>query len=85
MVKFSMRIVGYRKSDFTAKDGREVKGYNVFTEEEIASNGVGVQCDKLYLSEQKVATMGLNLDDLVEKEVVISYNRWGKVSDIFVR
>lgn len=80
-----MRIVGYRKSDFTAKDGHEVKGYNVFTEEDITSNGTGVQCDKIYLSEQKVATMGLNLDELLEKEVAISYNRWGKVSDIIVR
>ena len=80
-----MKIVGYRKSDFTAKDGKEIKGYNIFTEEEITSVGEGVQCDKIYLSEQKVANMGLNLSDLVGKEVLISYNRWAKVSAIVER
>lgn len=80
-----MKIVGYRKSDFTTKDGTFISGYNIFTEEVIADGGVGVQTDKYYLSDAKIKSFGLDLDQLVGKEVLISYNRWGKISGIFQR
>lgn len=79
-----MKIVGYRKSDFKAKDGNEVKGYNVFFESPITAGGKGVQTEKVYLSEGKLAKMGVNLNEIFGKEVSLSYNRWGKVEQINV-
>lgn len=77
-----MRVVGYRKSDFTAKDGTEVKGYNLFLEEPVTKNGKGIQTDKIYLSEKKVADNGIDLDGLIGKNVSLAYNKWGKVAYI---
>ncbi len=80
-----MKVVGYRKSAFTTKDGTHISGYNIFTEEPIKDNGCGVQTDKFYLSDAKIESFGLDLDSLVGEEVVISYNRWGKVAAIYQR
>lgn len=79
-----MKIVGYRKSDFTAKDGNQVKGFNVFLETPITSGGEGVQTEKIYLSEGKLAKMGVDLNEIFGKEVTLAYNRWGKVEQILV-
>ena len=79
-----MLICGYRKSDFYTKDQKEIKGYNVFTQQEIVENGRGLQTDKFYLSEQKVMQMNIDLDALVGHEVQLYYNRWGKVEAIQV-
>ena len=78
------KIVGFRKADFRAKDGTMVKGYNVFTEEEILTNGKGLQAEKIYFSEAKLEKVGLDLDSILGREVKISYNRFGKVQEIFM-
>ena len=80
-----MKLVGYRKSAFTTKDGTHISGYNLFTEETISEGGKGVQTDKLYLSDAKIASFDLDLDSLVGKEIVVYYNRWGKPSAVYQR
>lgn len=80
-----MKVVGYRKSDFHTKDGHEIKGYNLFIEEPIVSNGEGFQCDKIYLTEAKLEKMEVEIESLLGQEIVISYNRWGKVDVIATR
>lgn len=80
-----MKLVGYRKSAFTTKDGTHISGYNLFTEEMIQNDGQGVQTDKFYLSDAKVASFGLDLDALVGHEIIVSYNRWGKVAAVYQR
>ncbi|MEE0558436.1 MAG: hypothetical protein UC361_03275 [Bulleidia sp.] len=80
-----MRCVGYRRSQFTTKDGKEISGYNIFTEQTITENGKGMQTDKFYLSDAKIRSFGLDLDNLVGEEIIISYNRWGKVAEVILR
>ena len=77
-----MQVIGVRRCEFTAKDGTEVKGYNIFIAYEIISNGKGLQADKFFLSDKKVSDMKLNLDELVGKEIKLSYNKWAKVDGI---
>ena len=78
-----MQCVGYRKSDFTTKDGSEIKGFNVYFVEPIVNdNGTGMAAERIYLSEAKLSKMGIDLDDLLNKKVTMSYNRWGKVENI---
>lgn len=79
-----MRVVGYRKSDFTAKDGTAVKGYNIYLEDDIVKGGVGKQTDKIYMSEKKIEDNNIDLDALLGKSVALAYNRWGKVAYITV-
>lgn len=79
-----MKIVGYRKSNFRTADNTEIKGYNIFAEESIVSNGTGIQTDKFYLSENKINRMGIELDALIGEDVELYYNRWGKVETIHV-
>ena len=77
-----MKIIGFKKSDFVAKDGTQVKGINVYLEEPIQNNGKGTATDKFYLSDAKAEKMGINVEALIGKEVKVTYNRWGKVDFI---
>lgn len=78
-----MKIVGYQRADFTAKDGTEVKGCSVYTEQVLSGKDVlGVKTDRFFLSDKKMKTMGLDLPSLVGKEVHILYNRFGKPESI---
>lgn len=78
-----MQCIGFRKSDFTTKDGTEIKGYNVYFIEPIVNdNGQGMAAERIYLSESKISKMGINLEDLLNEKVALSYNRWGKVENI---
>lgn len=79
-----MVVCGYRKADFFTKDHKEIKGFNIYVQQEIVENGCGYQTDKFYLSENKVKQMNLDLDSLVGHEVQLYYNRWGKVEAIQV-
>lgn len=80
-----MKVVGIRKCDFVAKDKTEVKGYNIFVEEEITFNGKGVQTDKYFFSEARIEKMNLDLDTLLGRNVIVSYNKWGKIERIIVQ
>lgn len=77
-----MKLIGYKRSDFTTKDGVEVKGVYVYFAEPINVDGVGLKTEKFFLSDNKQASMNVNLDALVGKEVAISYNKWQKPESI---
>lgn len=79
-----MKLVGFRKSDFTAKDGTQVKGVNVYLEEPVDGNGKGLATEKVYLSDAKIEKMNIDIDSLIGEDVRLSYNRWGKVDSITV-
>lgn len=80
-----MKIIGLRKSDFTAKDGTEVKGFTIYGTETIPNdNGKGLMAEKYFLSENKIKGMNLDLNTIVGKNVVVSYNRFGKIDKVVV-
>lgn len=78
-----MRIIGYRKSDFTTKDGVAVTGYSVYIATEIdPRRGAGVSVERQYLSDAKLAKEGIDLASLMDREVKVYYNRYGRVDSI---
>lgn len=78
------KLIGYQQCNFTAKDGTQVKGVNVYLEEPIIGNGKGLSTEKVYLSESKMAKMNIDIEALIGKEVRLSFNRWGKLDYITV-
>ena len=78
-----MKIIGYKRTNFKTKDGAEITGFNVYVENEInPEHGKGVQVDRMYLSDNKLARESINLEVLLNKEVKIYYNRYGKPDSI---
>lgn len=79
-----MKIIGICKSDFHAKNGEVIKGYFAYVVDNIDPRyGQGQSAERIYLSERKLATM--NMPDpfvLLDREVKILYNRYGKVETI---
>lgn len=78
-----MKMIGYRRADFAAKDGTEIKGYNVYIATEIdPRNGAGVMAERQYLSDAKIARENLDLEKLLGREIKVYYNRFGKIDSI---
>ena len=78
-----MKIIGYKRSDFTPPEGSLVTGYNVyFTYPATGEDAGGVICERIYFSDAKLAKSGYKLH--VGDEVRISYNRYGKPDTIVV-
>lgn len=73
-----MTVVGYRRVDFSGQDGKQITGYSVFCAYPITSEGgAGNGCDKIFLSDRKLAQQGYM--PKIGDEVKVSYNRYGKV------
>ncbi len=78
-----MKIIGFRKNDFKTNEGVEVTGYSVYIATEIdPRRGAGVSVERQYLSDAKLAKEGIDLAALMEREVKIYYNRYGRVDSI---
>lgn len=76
------KVVGYIRSNFTAKDsGTHITGYNIYlayplTGDEAEGQGV----ERIYMTDSKLAMCGYT--PAVGDEVMIAYNRFGKASTI---
>ena len=81
-----MKIVGIRKSDFTARTGEQVKGYTVYVMDNIVpQHGQGQSAEHFYLSQRKLTEMnGIDPFSLLGHEVKLYYNRYGKVDTVEV-
>ena len=78
-----MKIIGFRKNDFKTSEGVEVTGYSVYIATEVdPRRGAGVSVERQYLSDAKLAKEGIDLAALMEREVKIYYNRYGRVDSI---
>lgn len=78
-----MTVIGYRKSNFKAPDGTEVKGYNVYLSHDIDPRyGSGVQADHIYLTDTKLDRWNIDITQLVGHTVKLYYNRYGKVDGL---
>ena len=76
-----MKIVGIRKSDFTARTG-----YTVYVMDNIVpQHGQGQSAEHFYLSQRKLTEMnGIDPFSLLGHEVKLYYNRYGKVDTVEV-
>ena len=77
------KIVGYKRSAFTANDGTQVSGMRIFLIAELSGNNAkGYESLSLYLSDAKLANIGYTVS--LNDEVEIYYNRYGKPESITV-
>lgn len=74
-----MKVIGFRKSTFTGKDGNEVSGVNIFVTYP-CEKGEGEACERLYLSMKRLGQIGYQ--PTVGDEVKPEYNKYGKVSGL---
>ncbi len=78
-----MTVIGFRKSNFKGNDGKDVSGMNIYVTYPIAEEkGSGVACDRLFMTMDKLLTVGYN--PAVGDEVRVEYNRYGKPAGIFL-
>lgn len=77
-----MRVIGVKRCDFKAQDGNQISGYQVFATDTIDSKyGTGYECEKLFLSDQKLKNGVYPLPDF-DDVISVSYNKYGKVDRI---
>lgn len=79
MVVF-MKLIGFRKSDFLSKEGTSITGYTVYLSLPITGDGAGQACDRIYITDAKLAKCGYTPH--VGDEVNVTYNKFGKVAAI---
>ncbi len=79
-----MKLVGFERHNFRLREtGVEVTGYNLYVSHSIPNErGKGIAAERMYLSDRRITDNGINLDAMIGKELVISYNRYGKVQNI---
>lgn len=80
-------VVGISRSDFVAKDGTSVKGFNIYMEKplESAAESIGTMTKGIYLSENKLRLFNLNVNTLVGSKVEVSFNSYGKPRRVIVK
>ena len=80
-------VVGISRSDFVAKDGTSVKGFNIYMEKplESAAESIGTMPKDIYLSENKLRMFNLNVNTLVGSKVEVSFNSFGKPRRVIVK
>lgn len=78
-----MKIIGYRRNDFTSAEGNQITGCNIYIATEIdPRRGAGVSVERQYLSDKKLAKEEIDLAELMDREVKVYYNRFGRVDSI---
>lgn len=81
-----MKLIGYEKADFTANDGKKIKGCNVWLARAIdPARGKGSAVEKYYMTNEKIAAADMDLAALLNKDAEVYYNRYGKVERIVAR
>lgn len=75
-----MKVIGMRRVDFSAQDGNRITGYSLYCTFPIGKGGTGEGCDKIFLSDNKIAQS--NYLPQVGDEINVSYNRFGKVDAV---
>ena len=53
-----MKLIGFRKSDFLSKEGTSITGYTVYLSYPITGDGAGQACDRIYITDAKLAKCG---------------------------
>ncbi len=67
-----VRLLGYRKSDFSTKEGVEITGYSLYIATEIdPRNGKGLAVERSYITDAKIANEHIELEKLFDKDVKV--------------
>lgn len=75
-----MKILGFKRSNFTGSNGGEITGYNLYvTSYDLhGKDADGTACERLYLTDSKLNGYVPHVGDTVD----ITYNRQGKPAAI---
>ena len=75
-----MKVIGYRESNFTTPDNKQISGYNIYLTYPL-EKGVGEGSERIFLTVDRLLTCGYRPE--IGDEVKIEYNRYGKPSAIY--
>lgn len=78
-----MQLIGCRKSEFKGDDGALVTGWNLYVllaEDEKNENVIGDQCDRIFVTDQKLGNVDPSL--CIGSQIEVVYNRYGKPSKV---
>lgn len=81
-----VKIIGIRRLDYTNKQGRPVLGYSIHFGE-TRNDTVGLTTFNSFLSDDRMKPVldKYPMDKLVDKECLISYNRFGNLESLTVK
>ena len=72
-----MKIIGYKRNDFTSKEGAVITGMNLYLAYPVAGpEAEGMVAERIDVSDGKLAKCGYK--PRVGDEVTVVYNRYGK-------
>lgn len=78
-----MKIMGYKKVEFTGDDNIVINGFTVFLfgdyDRQIDGNVRGCYAEKVFLSDQKFKDLKVAELYEAQKEVIPLYNKYGKI------
>lgn len=77
------KIIGARRVRFKGKSGSDVEGYNLWVSD-VLMNGVGVYVERIFLTDELFdkAFPSMDLPEVLDLDVRVYYNRYGKVEDL---
>ena len=78
-----MQLIGCRKSEFKGDDGVLISGWNLYVllaEDEKNKNVIGDQCDRIFVTEQKLGNVDPSL--CIGSQIEVVYNSYGKPSKV---
>ena len=78
-----MQLIGCRKSDFKGDNGELVSGWNLYVlldDDEKKPNVIGNECDRVFLTDQK---LGVDPTPYIGTQIEVVYNKYGKVSKVY--
>ena len=71
-------VAGWRRVDFTGQDKKVVRGRTYYLSKLIAANqGEGVEFDKAFFSDERLAAM--SYQPAIGDQVEVLYNRFGRI------
>ena len=75
-----MKVMGFRRSNSTPKDGPLVTGINIYVSYPVTGEGEGMVCDRIYMTDDKLAQCGYT--PRVGDDVTVNYNKFGKPASV---
>ena len=82
-----MKLMGYKRNDFTSKEGVVVTGYTLYLScPAMGPEAQGMAAEHIYMTDAKLARCGLDAGKFkIGAEVTIQYNRYGKPDSLVIQ
>lgn len=72
-----MKIIGYKRNNFTTREGTVINGINIYlTYPVTGTDAEGMVAERIYMSDGKLAKCSYK--PRIGDEVTVVYNRYGK-------